>query len=100
MAAMRTHVDDTDEHDRSGEKLTPQRLGEYLECWRSPGGTLTANQIRALLAWGETPYTEREGLKASLAIIQQREVQARSLAPKPPKRHARRLDRLKGIFRS
>ena len=97
---MRKHVDDRDENERPGETLTPQRLGEYLECWRSPAGTLTANQIRALLAWGETPYTERERLKASLAIIQQREMQARSLAPKRPKRHDSRLDRMKGIFRS
>ena len=77
---------DLDENERPGVRLTPERLAECLECWRSAAGTLTANQIRALLAWGETPYTERERLKASLAIIQQR--------------HDSRLDRMKGIFRS
>ncbi len=99
---MREHLDDLDENERPGEKHTPERLGEYLDFWRSPFGALTANQIRALLAWGETPYTERERLKASLANIQHREVQARSLAPAPApqNRHNSRLDRLKAIFRS
>ena len=77
---MREHVDDLDEYERAGENHTPERLSEYLDFWRSPFGALTANQIRALLAWRETPYSEIERLKASLAIIQQ----ARSLAPKRP----------------
>jgi hypothetical protein len=106
VAAMREHVSDLDENERPGEKHTPERLGEYLDFWRGPFGTLTANQIRALLAWRETPYAERERLKASLAIIQQREAQARSLAPahaparSPGNRHNSRLGRLRGIFRS
>ena len=91
---------DREENVRLAEELKrDQKLRGYLECWRSPTGTLTENQIRELLAWRETPYTEREGLKASLAIIQ-REAQTRSVAPKPPKRHDGRLDRLKRVFRS
>jgi hypothetical protein len=101
---MREHVDDLDEYERAGEKHTPERLSEYLDFWRSPFGALTANQIRALLAWRETPYSEIERLKASLAIIQQRELQARLLAPAPapdpPNRNNSRLRRLKRIFRS
>ena len=62
MAAMREHVDDLDEYERAGENHTPERLSEYLDFWRSPFGALTANQIRALLAWRETPYSERERL--------------------------------------
>ncbi len=93
-----------DENERPGENHTPERLSEYLVFWRGPFGTLTANQIRALLEWRETPYAERERLKASLAITQQREAQARSLAPAPapsPRNpHNSRLGRLKGIFRS
>ena len=104
MAAMRKHVDDLDENERPGEELTPERLSEYLDFWRSPFGALTANQIRALLAWGETPNAEIERLKASLATIQKREAGTRSLAPapdpSPPNRHNGRLGRLKGIFRS
>jgi hypothetical protein len=101
---MREHVDDLDEYERAGANHTPERLSEYLDFWRSPFGALTANQIRALLAWRETPYSEIERLKASLAIIQQRELQARLLAPapapNPPNRNNSRLRRLKGIFRS
>lgn len=98
---MREHVDDLDENERSGEQHTPERLSEYLDFWRSPFGTLTANQIRALLAWRETPHAEKERLKAGLAIIQKREVEARSLAPpNPPNRHDSRPGRLKRIFRS
>ena len=100
MAAMREHVGDLDENERPGDEHPPERLSEYLDLWRSPSGALTANQIRALLAWRETPYAEREGLKAGLAIIQLREAQAR-LAPAPCPRHRQncRLRRLKGIFR-
>jgi hypothetical protein len=103
---MRERVDALDENERSGEKHTPERLTEYLDFWRGPFGTLTADQIRALLAWRETPYAERERLKASLAIVQQHEAQARSLAPahaparSPGNRHDSRLGRLKGILRS
>ena len=104
MAAMREHVDDLGGNERPSLEHTPERLSEYLDFWRSPFGALTANQIRALLAWRETPYSEIERLKASLAIIQQRELQARLLAPapapNPPHRNNSRLRRLKGIFRS
>ena len=102
MAAMREHVDDLDENQRPGEELTPERLSEYLDFWRSPFGALSANQIRALLAWRETPYAERDRLKASLAIVQKRELEARSLAPAPAPRnhHDSPLRRLKRIFRS
>ena len=104
MAAMREHVDDLGGNERPSLEHTPERLSEYLAFWRSPFGALTANQIRALLAWRETPYAERERLKASLAIVQRREAQARSLAPAPAlsprNRHNSRLGRLKGIFRS
>ena len=91
-----------DENECPGEKHTPERLSEYLDFWRSPLGALTANQIRALLAWGETPNAEIERLKAGLATIQKREAGTRSLAPapSPPNRHNGRLGRLKGIFRS
>jgi len=103
---MREHVDDLDEQEGPGEQHTSERLSEYLDFWRSPFGALTANQIRALLAWHETPYNERERLKTSLAIIQKREGQSRSLAtapspnPNPGNRHRSRLRGLKRMFRS
>ena len=97
---MREHVEHLAKNERPGEEHTPERLSEYLDLWQSPSGALTADQIRALLAWHDTPYGERERLKASLAIIQLREAQARlAPAPGPRNRQNSRLRRLKGIFR-
>ena len=84
--------------ERPTETHAPEQLREYLHCWTLPGGKLTPEQARALLAWDETPADERPGLRASLAMMQQ-QVPARSLAPNQRRGHASWLDRLKGFFR-
>ena len=81
-------------HDTS----TPEGLSELLEVWRRPGGILTPNQLRALIAWSETPADDREALQASLAVTEQ-QVDAKPLAPQQRRGHVSWLDRLRGLFR-
>jgi hypothetical protein len=81
-----------------GSNPSPAQLREYLQCWRLPGGRLAPNQLRALLAWSDTPEEERAGLTASLALTHQ-QVPARSLAPNQRRGHVSWLERLKGVFR-
>ena len=81
------------------EEHSPEELREYLECWRLPGGRLAPNQVRALLAWSETPMNERKSLEASLTLTQQ-QVPPRPLAPDQRRGHVSWFERLKGVFRS
>jgi hypothetical protein len=80
------------------EPHSPEQLREYLHCWTLPGGTLAPEQVRALLAWSDTPEEERRRLRASLETMQQ-QVPARSLAPNQRRGHVSWLDRLKGFLR-
>jgi hypothetical protein len=73
---------------------TEEELREYLHCWTLPGGRLTPDQTRALIAWDGTPETERAGLEADLASTQQ-QVPAEPLAPNQRRGHVSWLDRLK-----
>ncbi len=77
---------------------SPEQLREYLHCWQLPGGTLSRDQARALLAWSGTPEEEREGLRKSLELTEQ-QVPTRSLGPTQRRGHVSWLDRLKGLFR-
>ena len=77
---------------------TEEELQEYLHCWTLPGGRLTPDQTRALLAWNGTPETERAGLEADLASTQQ-QVPAEPLAPNQRRGHVSWLDRLKHLLR-
>lgn len=77
---------------------TPDELSELLEAWRRPGGILAPDQLRALIAWNETPAGDREALKASLAVTEQ-QVEAKPLAPQQRRGHVSWLDRLRGLFR-
>lgn len=76
------------------DEHTEEELQEYLRCWTLPGGRLTPDQTRALVAWDGTPETERAGLEADLASTQQ-QVPAEPLAPKQRRGHVSWLDRLK-----
>ena len=86
------------EGERPKESHAPEQLREYLHCWTLPGGTLAPEQVRALLAWDETPEEERPRLKASLATMQQ-QVPAKPLAPNQRRGHVSWRDRLTGLFR-
>jgi hypothetical protein len=79
------------------ETPTPVQLQEYLHCWQLPGGRLAPDQARALLAWDGTPDEERDALKASLALFEQR-VEAKPLAPNQRRGHVSWLDRFKHLF--
>lgn len=83
---------------RKETEHTPEQLREYLERWRLPGGRLARDQVRALIAWSETPEADREGLKKSLELMHQ-QVPARPLAPNQRRGHVSWLDRLRGVFR-
>jgi hypothetical protein len=78
----------------ASQEHTADELQEYLHCWTLPGGRLTPDQTRALLAWTGTPEAERAGLEASLAATEQ-QVPAERLAPNQRRGHVSRLDRLK-----
>jgi hypothetical protein len=82
-----------------GDEGTRNDLREYLECWRLPGGRLAPEQMRALLAWSETPEEDRAGLQESLEATRQ-QVPARTLAPDQRRGHVSWIERLKGVFRS
>jgi hypothetical protein len=75
-----------------------EELQEYLHCWTLPGGRLTPEQARALLAWDGTPDAERPGLEADLAAAQQ-QVPAEPLAPHQRRGHVSWLDSLKHFLR-
>ena len=77
---------------------TQEELRDYLHCWTLPGGLLTPEQTRALLAWDGTPDTERARLKAHLASARQ-EVATEPLAPNQRRGHVGWLDRLKHVLR-
>jgi hypothetical protein len=76
----------------------PEQLHEYLHCWTLPGGTLAPEQVRALLAWDETPEEERPRLRASLATMQQ-QVPATALEPTQRRGHVGWRDRIKAFLR-
>ena len=80
----------------ASETRTQEQLQEYLHCWQLPGGRLTPEQARALLAWEGTPEAERDALKASLVLSQQ-QVPAEPLAPNQRRGHVSWLDRLKHL---
>ena len=82
---------------KTPEEHTQAELQEYLHCWTLPGGRLTPDQTRALLAWDGTPDTERAGLESSLASTQQ-QVPAERLAPNQRRGHVSWLDRLKHVL--
>ena len=73
---------------------TQEQLQEYLHCWTLPGGRLTPEQTRALLAWEGTPDEQRAGLEASLEATHQ-QVPAERLGPNQRRGHVSWLDRLK-----
>ena len=79
---------------KAPQENTREELEEYLHCWTLPGGRLTPDQTRALLAWSGTPDAERAGLEATLAATQQ-QVPAERLAPNQKSGHVSWLDRLK-----
>jgi len=86
-------------HDgRENGEHNPEQLREYLDCWRLPGGRLEPAQARALLEWSGTPDDEKDVLRKSLELTQQR-VPTRSLAPTQRRGHVGWLDRLRGVFR-
>ena len=76
----------------------PEQLREYLHCWTRPGGVLAPDQVRALLAWDETPDDERPRLRARLATMQQ-QVPATPLAPNQRRGHVGWRDRIKAFLR-
>ena len=76
------------------QEHTQEKLQEYLHCWTLPGGRLTPDQTRALIAWDGTPEAERAGLESSLALAGQ-QVPAEPLAPNQRRGHMGWLDRLK-----
>lgn len=86
------------EDKRPKESHGPEQLREYLHCWTLPGGTLAPEQVRALLAWDETPDGERPRLRASLATMQQ-QVPAKPLAPTQRRGHVGWRDRITALFR-
>jgi hypothetical protein len=79
---------------QASDTYTNEQLNEFLHCWQLPGGTLPADQARALLAWSATPSEEREALKASITATEQ-QVDAKRLAPNQRRGHVSWLDRLK-----
>ena len=79
---------------KTPEEHTHEELQEYLHCWTLPGGRLTPDQTRALIAWDGTPEAERAGLESSLALAGQ-QVPADPLAPNQRRGHMGWLDRLK-----
>ena len=79
---------------KTPQEPTHEELQEYLHCWTLPGGRLTPDQTRALLAWDGTPDAERAALESSLASTQQ-QVPAEPLAPNQRRGHVSWLDRLK-----
>lgn len=83
-----------DEHSAS----EPEKLREYLECWRLPGGVLARDQMRDLVAWDGTPEEDREALQRDLAAAEQ-QVPPKALAPNQRRGHNSWLDRVKGLFR-
>ena len=82
---------------KTPEEHTQAELQEYLHCWTLPGGRLTPDQTRALLAWDGTPDAERAVLESSLASTQQ-QVPAERLAPNQRRGHVSWLDRLKHVL--
>ena len=109
MTPERTDVTTHSDEPRTPEPTEPSRMPErddprqdelrtYLECWRLPGGRLAPEQMRALLAWSETPDEDRAGLEESLEATRQ-QVPARTLAPDQRRGHVSWIERLKGAFR-
>jgi hypothetical protein len=86
------------EDERRKDPHAPEQLHEYLHCWTLPGGTLALEQVRALLAWDETPHEERPRLRASLATMRQ-QVPATPLTPTQRRGHVSWGDRIKALFR-
>ncbi len=80
------------------QEHTQEELQEYLDCWTLPGGRLTPEQTRALLAWNGTPKAERANLEANLASTQQ-EVPAEPLGPNQRRGHVSWRDRHKHFLR-
>jgi hypothetical protein len=76
----------------------PEQPDELLALWRRPGGVLSREQTRALLAWDGTPSDVRPALEADLATMEQ-SVDPRPLAPNERRGHNSFLDRLRGLFR-
>jgi hypothetical protein len=84
--------------ERPKESHAPEHLREYLHCWTVPGGRLAPEQMRALLAWEETPEDERPGLREALANTRQ-EVPASVLAPTQRRGHVGWRDRIVAFIR-
>ena len=84
--------------ERARDAHRPEQLREYLHCWTLPGGTLAPDEVRALLAWDETPDDERPRLRASLATMQQ-QVPATPPAPTPRRGHVGWRDRIAAFLR-
>jgi len=76
----------------------PEQLREYLHCWTLPGGTLAPEQVRALLAWDETPDDERPRLRASLGTMAQ-QVPATPLTATQRRGHVGWRDRITAFLR-
>ncbi len=76
---------------------THQQLGELLEVWWRPGGVLSADQLRALIAWSGTPYSERDAMQTDLDSKEQ-QVRATHLKPNQRRGHNSFLDRVRGLF--
>lgn len=76
---------------------TQEELQDHLHCWTLPGGRLTPDQTRALLAWSDTPDEHPRGLEASLAATHQ-QVPAEPLAPNQRRGHVSWLDRLQHLL--
>ena len=83
---------------KAPQEPTQEQLHEYMRCWTLPGGLLTPDQTRALLAWDGTPETERAGLEAHLGSTEQ-QAAAEALAPDQRRGHVSWLDRLEHYFR-
>lgn len=79
------------------DTYSQEQLGEFLELWRRPGGVLSRDQVRALLAWSETPTESRTALEVELTTLEQ-SVSARPLAPNQRRGHNSLWDRVRGIF--
>jgi hypothetical protein len=77
--------------DDSSGTYTTDQLRNLLTLWQQPGGVLTPAQLRALLAWSDTPPGERAELKAQLDATRQ-VADATPLAPNERRGHNSLID--------
>ena len=80
----------------TGATYTPEELSRFLDASRKPGGVLTPDQLRGLIAWEGTPNDERGALESRLVTTRQ-QVRAERLAPEQRRGHVSLLDRIRHL---